>query len=170
MSLIESPKYEILKKEKNIEVRKYTAGIVAEVTLDATDYVDGVNKGFNILADYIFGNNTARGGIPMTTPVTIRGKGRYTVAFTMPSKYTLKTLPAPNNKRVKIVQVKPGNYAAIRFSGFFDNNNFEKHKDELRGWISKNKIKTVGDFIVAGYSPPFTLPFLTRHEVMIRIK
>ena len=81
---------------------------------------DAIGKGFRIIADYIFGNNTTAQKVPMTAPVTQQdsqkiamtapvtqqGDGNtWRVRFIMPSNYTLETLPKPNNPAIKLKEV-----------------------------------------------------------------
>ena len=60
---IESPNYNVESKDENIEIRKYDDYIVAQVDLEA-DYNYALNKGFRILANYIFGGNHQKSKIP----------------------------------------------------------------------------------------------------------
>ncbi|XP_022870120.1 uncharacterized protein LOC111389430, partial [Olea europaea var. sylvestris] len=62
---METPKYQILKRTANYEVRKYEPFIVVETD---GDKLSG-SRGFNSVAGYIFGKNSAGEKIPMTTPV-----------------------------------------------------------------------------------------------------
>jgi hypothetical protein len=65
---IEEPKYEILKKSESLEIRSYSPYLVAEVDVKG-EHRDAMNKGFRILAGYIFGGNNGDNSIPMTAPV-----------------------------------------------------------------------------------------------------
>ena len=47
---------------------------------------------------------------------------------------------------------------------------FQKNKQRLVQWLSEQGIETEGDFIVAGYKPPWVPGFLTRNEVLIQVK
>ncbi|WP_261868726.1 heme-binding protein [Psychrobacter sp. JCM 18901] len=42
--------------------------------------------------------------------------GKWRVQFTMPSKYTMQTLPKPNNPNVEIIEVPAQTYGVIKFS------------------------------------------------------
>lgn len=65
----EEPKFEVLRKEQDIEIRQYPAVIAAEVVVSGTKD-KAANQAFRILAGYIFGKNVARDKIAMTVPVT----------------------------------------------------------------------------------------------------
>jgi hypothetical protein len=58
--------------------------------------------------------------------------------------------------------------AAIRFTGFFNPGNIQKNKERLAHWLDEHELKTEGNFIVAGYNPPWVPGFLARNEVMIQ--
>lgn len=182
--MTETPKYSIIRKDHNVELRHYPAYIKAEVRIVDSSYRNAVFKGFNFLADYIFGNNIKVEKIAMTTPVqvsqsqkiamtkpvTVSGDGDYTVAFIMPSKFNMDSLPIPKNDRVKLTAVPSQTMAAIRYSGYFKEASINKAKHHLREWLEKEGLEIKGDFIVAGYNPPWVPGFLTRNEVIIEVR
>jgi hypothetical protein len=181
---IETPKYTVIRKYNNIELRQYSGYIQAEVEVDGLNYSSAIDKGFGILAGYIFGNNVSQKKIDMTapvktskseriamtSPVKVSGEGTYSVAFFMPSRYTLENLPIPNEKSIILREIKPEKIAAIRFSGFFNQKNIDENIIKLKEYLAKEKIKTDDVFIIAGYNPPWIPGFLARNEAMIKIK
>jgi len=79
---IEEPKYTVIEKSdnsNNMELRAYEAKIIAEVTVSGT-MDDASSKGFKLIADYIFGNNTTKAGdnqtISMTAPVAMKPESK----------------------------------------------------------------------------------------------
>jgi len=182
--MTETPKYAVIKKQSQIEIRHYPAYIQAEVVIDAKQYRSAIEKGFNVLAGFIFGNNVSKQKIEMTspvqasrsekiamtTPVTVTGESSFTVAFIMPSAYTLETLPQPEDSRVHFQPIPTRSLAAIRFSGFFRQDTIQKNKQHLGQWLHEQGIETEGDFFVAGYNPPWVPGFLARNEVLIQVK
>jgi len=191
---IETPKYEVISEHDGYEVRQYAPHIVAEVTMNG-EFRDAMNGGFRKLADYIFGNNTKVTGdaaagsenIEMTAPVLEREvrsekiemtapvleqqntPDARVVAFVMPDKYTIDTLPKPNNPDVKIVEVPAKRYAAIRFSGSVTDAKAAEKKQQLLEALKRDKIETVGAPLLAQYNPPWTPPPMRRNEVMVEI-
>lgn len=108
--------------------------------------------------------------IPMTAPVTQQAAdNQWLIHFVMPSKYSLETLPKPNNKQINIKAIPPKKFAVIRFSGTSTNKNMQTHETELRAFLAKEKIKPLSPASYAFYNPPWTLPFLRRNEVMMEI-
>ena len=182
--MTETPKYSIFKKQNEIEIRHYPSYIQAEVVIDERQYKSAVEKGFNVLAGYIFGNNVSKQKIEMTspvqasqseeiamtTPVTVTGESSFTVAFIMPASYTLETLPQPKDSRVSFRLIPARTLAAIRFSGYFRQDTIHKNKQRLSQWLQEEGLETEGDFIVAGYNPPWVPRFLARNEVLIPTK
>lgn len=182
--MTETPKYAVIKKQNEIEIRQYPAYVQAEVVIDEKLYQSAIQKGFGVLAGYIFGNNVSKQKIEMTspvqasqsekiamtTPVTVTGESNFTVAFIMPSAYTLETLPQPKDSRVHFKLIPARSLAAIRFSGFFRQDTIQKNKQRLGRWLEEQGIEMEGDFIVAGYNPPWVPGFLARNEVLIQIK
>ena len=183
VSNVEQPKYSVVQSGGNIEIRDYAPIIVAETEVTG-DRRDAIGKGFRIIADYIFGNNTVskeiamtapvtqQGSekIAMTTPVTQQGDGKtWQVRFIMPSKYTMKTLPKPNNVAVTLKEVPSMRIAAIRFSGMGGKENLKRHTDELEAYVRKKGLTPLSPPTYAFYNPPWTLPFLRHNEVLIEV-
>lgn len=182
--MTETPKYAVIKKAAQFELRQYPAHIKAEVEVAGSTYRKAIYQGFNVLAGYIFGDNIDTEKIAMTSPVqvsnakqiemtkpvTVRGEGNFSVAFIMPAQYTLETLPTPKDPRVNLTKIDSGVVAALRFSGFFSERKVRKAKQKLQGWIAQEGLEAEGDFIVARYNPPWVPWFLARNEVMIPIK
>ena len=108
--------------------------------------------------------------IKMTAPVgQQRLQEKWTVSFMMPSSYTLKTLPEPEDPKVTLRQVPARRIAAVRYSGFWSEQNYLRYKLELESWIKEKGFASVGDPIWARYNPPFTPWFLRRNEILIPI-
>lgn len=189
---IEQPQYSVLKQAEGYEIREYAPYLIAE-TIRPEGFDDALNSGFMVVADYIFGNNTAKEPIAMTTPVTsgtsepiamtapvisersepiamtapvVSGEeeSNRTVAFVMPSKYTLDTLPKPNDSRVKIREVPKRKVAVLRFSGWYTSKTIAQKEQQLRGLLERDGLK-YRSLSFAGYNPPWTPPFMTRNEI-----
>ena len=187
----EEPKYTLLEKSGEFELRAYTPRVVAETFIDGS-LDDASSIGFRRIADYIFGNNTARNGtnekISMTAPVTMAPKpnqgesqkismtapvtmqqsaGQWRMYFVMPSQYNLNTLPKPNNSLVTLRELPQGRMAVIRFSGLAGEEKTAEKTAKLLAWLRSKEITPIGEPELARYNPPWTLPFLRRNEVMV---
>lgn len=184
MAIEEAP-YTTVKKDKNIELRDYQSYILAETIVDAT-IEDAGNKAFRKLFNYISGANKSKTKVAMTAPVSQKSAGekiamtapvsqqsadkKQAVSFMMPASYTMKTIPTPTDKSVKIREVPARRVAAIRYSGRWTEKRYLKFKKELEDWIKKEQLTITGEAVWARYNPPFTLWFLRRNEVLIPIE
>jgi len=189
---VETPDYTVVEEAgDNIEIRRYPPLLVADVDV-AGDRNDAANRGFRILASYIFGENTqpdgaASGKIAMTAPVTqtpsedrsqkiamtspvaqteTSEAGAWVISFVMPSKYTKDTLPIPNDPRIRIRETPPRRAAAIRFSGRWTSRRFERKAGELKAFLGSRGLEPTGPPVYAYYDGPFTPFFLRRNEVI----
>ena len=185
LSMVAEPKYESLRREGNIEIRRYPALLAAEVETSG-ERLPAINDGFRLLADFIFGNNTASTKIAMTAPVTQQasekiamtapvtqqsaGDNVWRVRFMMPDTFTKDTLPLPNNPKVKIVTLPSATYAVIRFSGSTKQSNLDAHANTLNDYVNQNNLTPLGPQTFAFYNPPWTLPFLKRNEIAQEIR
>jgi len=159
----EEANYEIVKENKNYEIRKYSDRLVIE-----TNSTQG--NGFRKLFNYISGNNRENEEIKMTVPVTQEFKnGNMTMQFYLPSKFNKDNVPKPSNPEIKVLTIEGGYYAAIKYSGRSSDKNFLKNKEILEKELKKDNITILGLPIRASYNSPFTLPMLKRNEVMYRV-
>ena len=186
MSHVEEPAYQVLVSEKtnDIEQRYYGPMLVALVELEG-ERTQAIRDGFRILADYIFGNNTAQQSIAMTAPVAQQAGQQiamtapvaqqataegWQVSFVMPSQYTVATLPKPNNLQVTIRELPAMRYAVIRFSGSNTDANIAEHTELLRNYMLIEGLEPLSQPKYAFYNPPWTLPFLRRNEILVVIR
>jgi SOUL heme-binding protein len=189
-SKVEEPKFKIVEDHDHIQIREYDPMVIAEVELSGTEQ-SVLDKGFRILAGYIFGRNLPASGrrekiamtspvsaqskakgdkIPMTAPVTTQSSGSvWKVRFTMPAGRTLKNLPKPEDDRIELIEVPPKRVAVIRFAGFGSEETMNRKAKELRDFLDRFHFKTEGEPVYAYYNPPWTLPFLRRNEVQIAV-
>ena len=106
----------------------------------------------------------------MTVPVTQEIKnGNMTMQFYLPLKFNKDNAPKPSNSDIKILTIKGGYYAVIKYSGRSSDKNFLKNKDILEKLLKQDNITILSPPIRASYNSPFTLPMLKRNEVMYRI-
>ena len=160
----EEANYEVVKKNEVYEIRKYSDRLAIE-----TD-ISNEGNSFRKLFNYISGNNNKNEEIKMTTPVTqIEKKGNMTMQFYLPSRFNKENIPSPSNPDVKILNIKGGYYAVIRYSGRASDKNFIKHKSILENELKKDNMIILSPPIKATYDGPFTLPMNRRNEAMFEI-
>lgn len=179
----EEPAFVVAIHESEFEVRDYPALVAAEVSV--TGSRDQASRaGFRLLAGYIFGGNTRRQSIAMTTPVVQQravgqsiamtapviqsGKaGGWSVRFVMPRAYALETLPTPNDSRVHLVSVPASRFAVVRFSGVAKSAEVERKTATLKSFMERQHLRAAGPASLARYDPPWTPCFMRRNEVWI---
>ena len=184
---IEEPEFISIEKKDAFEIREYQPKLIAQVLVTGT-FDNASSKGFRLLADFIFGNNKTNEGskkIDMTAPVVTRDASEkiemtapvvseenergWFISFNMPKQYSKETLPVPNNPEVKIIEVPAEKFAVITFSGLVREKKYAEMLNLLNEEMRKRNLEPKGPVILARYNPPWTLPFLRRNELMIRI-
>lgn len=181
---VSEPKYKIESKNDHYEIRIYEPTIVAETLIDG-DFDEVGNKAFGILADYIFGKNKSKQKIDMTAPASqqresekiemtapvsqLKDPRGHLVQFTMPSHYTMETLPEPLDSRVLLKEVGPRTVAVFSYSGSWSESRYKAMLNEFQSELSKNQISTKGEPIFARYNSPFQLWFLRRNEIWLEV-
>ena len=169
---LETPKYKILEKESNFEIRQYNQFIVAHTNVKS-NYETATSSGFRRIANYIFGGNNKNIQIPMTAPVFSTSPSispnSYDVMFFMPSKHSLSTLPKPDLDLVKIDNVNLGKVAVIRFGGWATVKNCFKYHQKLEYWLKSRSIKSDSKFLVAQYNSPWAIPPFRKNDILVKI-
>lgn len=166
----EMPPYTVEWAEGTRELRAYGPHILAEVRV-AGGRSGAIQTGFSLLAGYIFGGNAAGEKISMTVPVAqTPEEDHWIVSFMMPARFTLDSLPAPRDDRIRFIKAAPSRQLVERFSGLPETNDLAARAEALRTWA-----KAEGYEITAGphfyfYDAPMTLPWKRRNEVAFTIR
>lgn len=181
----EQPPYEVVGRVGDAEIRRYAPQIAAEAVVEGP-VETARNEGFRRVAGYIFGDNTAKASVAMTAPVVqgrepsggsqsiamtspvvqqLAGAGSWSIQFIMPAKYTMATLPQPNDPRVRLVEIPARTFAVVRFSGLGREDAVARHEKALDAALAGSSWRAVGEPVTWYYDPPWTLPFMRRNEV-----
>ena len=182
----EEPAFDVLGRAGAAEIRRYAPRIAAETDLEG-DAETARNDGFRRVAGYIFGGNRGAEKIAMTAPVAqapaageriamtapvaqaATGPGSWTIRFYMPGKWTLATLPVPNDPAVRLVEVPGETMAVLRFSGDRGAAAVAARQAELLRGLAGTAWAPWGEPVAWFYDPPWTLPWLRRNEVAVPV-
>ncbi len=184
----EEPEYTRRQLTHAVEIRSYGPRIAAETTV-VDDEERARNVGFRRLAGYIFGGNQRNQTISMTAPVSQhspRGGAQiamtapvvqtaspdrgWVIRFFMPSKWTMETLPTPNDDQVRLVTVPPETVAVLQFTGDRSPKSVAARSAELLKAIKDRDIAPTGKADAWFYDPPWTLPCRRRNEVAMPVE
>ena len=140
--LLEQPKYKVLRKENNLEIRFYDTILTSSVKVSGNQY-NALRKGFRPLVRYIGAKERDSEKISMTAPViqSINDESeQWTVSFAMPSKYNIDDLPKPENDEIYFQEIQPSLAAVIKFSGIADDSLLNQKTNTLKRWFQLNSI------------------------------
>ncbi|KAK9291128.1 hypothetical protein L1049_009315 [Liquidambar formosana] len=192
---LETVKFTVLSRKDEYEIREVEPYWIAETTMPGRTGFDfnGSSQSFNVLAEYLFGKNTTKEKMEMTTPVITRkaesdGKkmemttpvitkkledqDKWQMSFVMPSKYGAN-LPLPKDPSVRIKEVSGKIVAVVAFSGYVTDEEVKRRESKLRDDIRNDKqfqVKEGASVEVSQYNPPFTLPFTRRNEIALEVE
>ena len=193
----EEPHYDVRISQAPFELRHYAPTLIAQTLVDG-DMDEASNKGFRLIADFIFGNNLAVGSdqaakIAMTAPVTVEpqsskiamtapvtlepqshdtsvaGAKQWRIYFVMPSQYTMASIPKPKNSAVTLHEVPRKYFVVHRYSGFNSMARVQEKTNEALIWAKQQSLKVVGTPQLSRYDPPWTLPMFRRNEIMVEV-
>jgi hypothetical protein len=180
----EEPKYTVVEQVGQLEIRHYGPRIAAEATGSGNEEA-ARSDGFRKVAGYIFGDNQSRTSVAMTAPVaqsrsqtismtapvaqSTDAQGAWRIQFFMPSKYSLSTLPVPNDPAVRLVVVPPSDYAVLTYSGFTGAERVHQQTQILQTDLVASRWQATEAPQAWFYDPPWTLPFMRRNEISVRV-
>ncbi|WP_316227281.1 heme-binding protein [Bradyrhizobium sp. SZCCHNR1047] len=177
MSRVEQPKYDVVLRDGDFEIRAYAPMIIAQAEVQGARK-PAIEEGFRIVGAYIFGANQAKAKIAMTAPVQQQASAtiapadgvasdRWSISFVMPSNWSLDTLPPPADARIKLTAQSAQRMVAITFSGSTSDGIIADKTHQLRDYAQRKGLTVTGSPLLAFYNPPWTLPMLRRNEVML---
>ena len=181
--------YDVLDTLDNgVEIRAYPEEIWA------TTVADDQNSAFSPLFRYISGDNEKSEKIEMTTPVvtaaqqppradsakgekiemtapvvTMNTEKGMLMAFIMPQRFDIQSIPKPSSSLVKIQLVEPRKLAVIRFSGDMSQGSYDRNLELLRKALEDRDISAVGEPLLMQYNDPWTPPFSRRNEIALQV-
>ncbi len=170
--MVETPSYEVVGQMDGVEIRLYPSMILATVM------GDDEGDPFNLLFKYISGENSGGSKISMTAPVLTPERiemtapvisGGYSMSFIVPSKYTMETVPRPNDERISIQEVQGRKLAVVRFRGWARKRSVEEQKTRLISVLQESGVETIGEPFLMRYNSPWTPGFMRRNEIGIEV-
>jgi len=166
---LDSPRYEVLEKTDDYEVRLYDASNWVSTSSDGTAYPSAGYKNFMKLFRYIGGSNENDQKIAMTCPVINRitpdednksCEDKYTMSFFVAPSQS----PAPSPKEEKVfLSSQPKQKVYVKsFGGFAKKHHYLKVAEELRQKLPSSTEYHTDFWYTAGYDSPFQ--FFNRHN------
>ena len=170
MAKTETQSYEVLKTEKDFEIRRYPSAMMATTIMDAKSYKELSSSGFKKLAGFIFGGNQSNKSIAMTSPVHMDiTPEKSSMSFVMPSEYTKDDLPKPNDSTITLEKMPEEYVAAISFGGYANDAEIKKYSLKLENALKEKGIAYHGNFRFLGYNAPFQVVD-RKNEIIVRVK
>lgn len=96
---------------------------------------------------------------------------KVTMQFILPEKYKkAEDAPVPVDERVVIKEEGERKYGVVGFSGVASETVVKEKVDKLKKDLERDGFKVTGEFVLARYNPPWTLPAFRTNEVMILVE
>ncbi len=167
-AVTETPKYTVVQKDGDFELRDYPRLGLVSTGMSADDR--GMDGAFGRLFRFISGSNEAGQKIAMTTPVLVEGeRGKEgKMSFIVPAAVAGEP-PHPKDSGVRLGEQAGGRFAVLRFRGGRTAEVERAAKEALRAEVARRQIATMGEPFFAFYDPPWTPTFLRRNEIMLRV-
>ena len=195
---IEEPAYAVLETDGTFEIRRYAPMLVAETWVEG-DMDEASNKGFRLIASFIFGNNhrpesDQASKIAMTAPVTLEPQSaamatlapmtvqpqsgdsglaavkRWRIHFVMPSAYTMASIPKPRNDAIQLREIPAKTFVVHQYSWLNTQHRVQQKIQSTLEWAQHKSLRVIGTPQLARYDPPWTLPMFKRNEIMVEIE
>jgi len=179
----EEPSFRPLETDGDHQIRDYPALTVAETVVEGSRR-EALDKGFSILADYLFAKSRDGEKLDMTVPVMQDGGdpmasdpplfdddlegAAWRTRFVMPEGRSADDLPDPP-EGIELVELPQRKVAVVSFSGRATDSLLKEQEDRLRGWLAKRGEKSNGEPEYAFYNSPMIPGPLRRNEVWLAI-
>jgi len=178
----EEPDYRALTSDGDYQIRDYPAVTVAETVVEGPRR-DALDRGFRLLADYIFAKSREGEKLEMTVPVMQDGgdpmasdpplfdddlEGAWRTRFVMPQGRSSGDLPDPP-EGVELVELPPRKVAVVSFSGVANDRLLAQQEDRLRGWLARRGEISQAEPEYAFYNSPMIPGPLRRNEVWLAL-
>jgi hypothetical protein len=167
----DEPSWESVGSAESYELRRYAPYLVAETEVEG-GFRGAGNRAFRILAGYIFGGNEPGTEMAMTVPVlsTVEAEDEsWTYQFVMEPGYTLDTLPAPRDGRVRLREMPERLVAVHGFSGTWSEGKLRRLVQDLVADLREDGLEPVSEPMLARYNGPFTPWFMRRNEILVEV-
>lgn len=151
----------------NVNFKTYSQYTLASVKMDGKSLNNAKGK-FSVLANYIFGGNSDKKQIAMTSPVIYNMSNYATFSFIMPDNYEVSNLPSPNSKEISFKTNKNQCIASITFGGFVNNENCKENYLKLLEVLNANDISHSNDYMLAVYNSPYQI-INRKNEIWIEV-
>jgi hypothetical protein len=182
---IDEPRYQVVEEADGFELREYLPFLVAETRVEGS-FSGSADDAFDLLVDYVQGNNVGGRVIPMTAPVrqqpaNASNGGAVPVSaadaesdswlfqFALPKEYQMSMLPRPLDERVDLRRLEPGLVAALRYGGDWSETRYRAKERELLDAVRSAGLTTVGTPSFARYNAVLIPWFLRRNEVLVGV-
>lgn len=166
---IEQYTYTVLDTIGDVEIRRYPSAEFSVVQTYGSSYRERSRQGFSRLAGYIFGGNEANQNIAMTSPVMMDLQDSGNMSFLLPKRWSIESLPAPNDDRIHFKKEPEKVVAAIRFSGWASDSRNDKFASRLSEVLANHGIAHSGKFMLLGYNPPYEV-INRRNEIIVELE
>ena len=160
--------YETIEVFNEFEVRQYPELALVSTQLDKNSYDENSRIGFRRIASYIFGGNSNKTQIAMTSPVQMEMGRNSKMSFIMPPSMRFEDLPRPNNEQINLTVQPQKTVAVISFSGWASDDILEEKYLELKAALIKKEIGFQEGYSFLGYNPPYQL-LNRKKEVIIEL-
>ena len=170
MAKTETQAYQVIKTEKDFEIRLYPPATMATISMDVKTYKELSSAGFRKLASFIFGGNQDNKNISMTSPVHMDiNDSLSSMSFVMPANYNKDNLPKPNDTSVILKTTAEEYVAAIRFGGYANDEEIKMYAAKLENALKAKGIEYFGNFRFLGYNAPFQF-WGRKNEIIVNVR
>lgn len=167
--MVSSVPYAVVKHLGDAELRRYEDLVLA--TVYDLDEVEA----FQLLFQYINGNNEGKVRFPMTAPVVSRSgdpadpDSEGQMSFVLPHGIKFDEAPKPSDPRVQLERKEGGLFAVIRFRGRTEGVDVRSRTEELLAELKEGNYLMDGRPFLMRYNSPFTPGFMRHNEVAVRV-
>lgn len=171
---LELPSYTVVNKSTEFEIRDYEPMTLASLKMGNQNEssVQRNGRAFNALAGFLFGKNSDKKSMSMTSPVFIDWSDtqKEKMSFVIP-KRDADDVPMPTDSSILIEVTRPVRVAVREFPGFATEKEVVMQKEALIEALKQEgyQVPVIPQMTVAQYNQPITVPTVRRNEIIVKL-
>lgn len=176
IGLDEAPRFEVLERDGDIEVRRYAPALVAEITVSGPRS-RAVDEAVRKLEGYLFGHEHPLTGLlelgpRPSTPTMYQGRlGRWRVPIFVSNDVDLASAPVPRDEAIELIEEPARIVAVTHLTGEDSEPHRAEARERIASWLRGNpRYRRDASVYWSRYDAPFVVPFVESDEAQVELQ
>lgn len=162
-------RFSLMMSQGPFEVRLYQKLLCARVSLPGS-FEEALKEGVRHLSEYLEGTNFKVRKILHAGPLfQLQKNNDWEVGMVLPPEWDIFSVPKPISRFIKIEEWAPHAVGVLRYRGSLTPDIFHRKGEELKRWIKKKGLNSIGPVRLSRHDHFWATPFFRPNEVHLDI-